>query len=131
MKGFYTVKVALVLACTLAACSATDGSDALRNETTTSINQKIVDDVTTKEQVRAAFGEPQETSVDGSGHETWKYSAGKFQGNVLGYIPVVNGFAGGGTNSDTTLTLVFRGDRVASHSISQSKSTVESGLLSK
>jgi len=46
---------------------ASEGNETLKNETSASIDQKIHDGVTTKDQIRALFGDPRESTFTDSG----------------------------------------------------------------
>jgi len=62
---------ALAISC--AACSINAGTEKIQNETDASLQTKIVQGTTTKEEVRAALGAPAGSSITDSGNEQWLY----------------------------------------------------------
>ena len=106
-----------------AACSYNTGNKNLQKETAASIDSKIHDGVTTKEQIRAMFGEPTGTSIE-NGHVTWTYTFNSIRLSALDFvIPVANS-----TDRSRTLTVTFNGDVVKSHSVSDSNAKSNTGL---
>jgi outer membrane protein assembly factor BamE (lipoprotein component of BamABCDE complex) len=83
------------------------GSEAIRNQTDTSLSQQITKGVTTKNQVRAALGAPSGTSITDSGNEAWYYYSYDMSVSPQSFIPVVGIFAGSGTSKNKTLTVLF------------------------
>lgn len=84
------LSISLVVAvASLTGCSY--GAKQLQNESTMSLEGKLVRGKTTKDQVRTMLGEPTETGQD-RGKEVWVYSQADTTGK--GYIPFVPLFTG-------------------------------------
>jgi len=84
MKKLYAVITSIAL---LSACSVTqEGSSKLREQSLSSIENKIVANITTKNQVREFMGEPTKITQDGSlNNEIWFYESYEKHTN---YTPV-------------------------------------------
>jgi outer membrane protein assembly factor BamE (lipoprotein component of BamABCDE complex) len=107
--------IAIVSALALAACSLpTSSENSPQRETQESINQKIAKGKTTKDQVKAAFGEPGSTTTKPNGSEEWSY---KTESSVI-KIPGFERFFGSGTEKSKTLLVDFdRRGIVANYSL--------------
>ena len=100
----------------LAACSIV-GENSPQRETQESINQKIAKGKTTKNEVKAAFGEPSSTTGTQRGGEEWRYKISGSSSTVK--IPGFERFFGNGADKDQTLLVDFdRRGIVTSYSLS-------------
>lgn len=61
----------------------------------------------TRDEVRAAVGEPNSVTTMSSGEEVWIYVSMKSQATAATYIPVVGLFAGGSDGQSRTLHIMF------------------------
>ncbi|MCP1213789.1 outer membrane protein assembly factor BamE [Acetobacter okinawensis] len=111
----------------LSAC-ASSGNESIKNETGATIDQKIQDGVTTKDQVRAQFGDPMDTSFTDSGHEVWKYAFAKSKADGTNFIPYYGMFSSGSHGSEKQLSIIFNGNKVWHHSLSNSAVTSHGGI---
>ncbi|MCG0995991.1 MAG: hypothetical protein LKI03_05825 [Acetobacter indonesiensis] len=111
----------------LSACSSA-GNESIRNETVESVDQKIKDGVTTKQEVRAAYGDPLETSFTDSGHEIWKYSFARMSQNGTNFIPYYGAFTAGSHGKAKTLSVIFNDQVVWHHSLSDSTVQTHQGI---
>ncbi|QHI95133.1 hypothetical protein GT348_01465 [Aristophania vespae] len=112
----------------LGACSSS-GNVSIRKETSATIDTKVVDGTTTKDQVRKLFGDPKETSFTDSGHELWKYTFEREQIDATNLIPYYGAFSNGTHGKKKTLTIIFDGDKVWHHVLSESKVQKHSGIF--
>lgn len=96
------------------------GNKSIENATYVSVDAKIKDGVTTKEQVRAIFGDPARVFFTGGGFEEWQYVFTKTHMYATNYIPIVNLFRSGGKGYKKTLTIIFNGNVVWHHALSRS-----------
>lgn len=131
MKKNATTAAALaVLTLTaLTGCMST-GNESLRKESETSVQDKIVEGKTTKDDVRKIFGSPLTTSFTDGGLEIWNFELAKMSADAVSYVPIVNLF--GGTASGTKKQLVFLFDDkgvVKKFSMSESPVKVKTGLF--
>ncbi|KXV79706.1 hypothetical protein AD936_00855, partial [Gluconobacter japonicus] len=94
---------------------ASEGNETIKNETGASIDQKIHDGVTTKEQVRALFGDPRESTFTDSGHEQWRYAFTNASSDAANFIPLYGDLHQGTHGTEKTLTVIFNGDVVWHH----------------
>jgi outer membrane protein assembly factor BamE (lipoprotein component of BamABCDE complex) len=104
MKQIARTIAVIVLLAGLAAC-ASAGNVQLKDETQESISQKIVLHQTTKDQVRAAFGDPLRVVNTTTHHEIWVYGFAHATPTATSYIPVVGIFSNG-SNIDTKQLLI-------------------------
>ena len=112
----------------VAAC-AESGNTSIKNATYASVDAKIHDGVTTKDQVRAIFGDPARVFFTGGGFEEWQYVFTKTHMYATNYIPIVNLFRSGGKGYKKTLTIIFNGNVVWHHALSNSEVNSKSGVL--
>lgn len=120
--------VSLTAMILLSGC-ATEGNESLKNETVTSIDQKIQDGVTTKAQIRALFGDPRESSFTDSGHEQWRYSFTNASSDAANFIPLYGDLHQGTHGTEKTLTVLFNGDVVWHHTMNASAVKTGSGVF--
>ncbi|OUJ10675.1 outer membrane protein assembly factor BamE [Acetobacter sp. DsW_059] len=118
----------LSLMLALSAC-ASGGNESIKNETGASIDQKIHDGVTTKEQVRQLFGDPAQTSFTDSGHEQWQYTFDNSKSDVTNFIPVYGDLHQGQHGTAKHLTIIFNNDVVWHHSMNSSAVKSSAGLF--
>ncbi|EEJ2874917.1 hypothetical protein AA22_004735, partial [Salmonella enterica subsp. enterica] len=107
-------------------CSST-GNQSLRNETSQSLQSKIVKNKTTKSEITSALGEPDTRTTLDSGNESWRYFMVNNQINASSFIPIVGLFTGGSQSQARTLDIDFKGDIVSQWSFSENNSTTPSG----
>lgn len=116
----------LVLA-TLSGCTSV-GNQSLKNETQDSVKSKLVQGKTTKQDVLASFGEPDNRSTS-DGEEQWSYTMYNSQAKSTAFIPVV-GFLIGGANTQTkSLMITFKKEKVSSYSFSAGANNVKTGIF--
>lgn len=115
----------------LAGCVST-GNLALKEENTTTLQQKIVKGQTTKAEVITMFGEPQSRSIDNTGIETWIYSYGQSRPDAMNFVPYASLLASGSTQTTRTMTISFtKSGVVDSYSLDESQNKVRTGLLNQ
>ena len=112
----------------LAGC-ASEGNESLKHETSTSIDQKIQDGVTTKEQIRARFGDPRESTFTDSGHEQWRYAFSNAASDAANFIPLYGDLHQSTHGTEKTLTILFNGNIVWHHSMTASAIRTGSGVF--
>ncbi|KXV70024.1 hypothetical protein AD951_04065 [Acetobacter malorum] len=112
----------------LSAC-ASGGNESIKNETSSSVDQKIRDGVTTKEQVRQTFGDPAQTSFTDSGHEEWQYAFDNSKSDAANFIPVYGDLHQGQHGTAKHLTIIFNGNVVWHHSMNTSAVKSSAGLF--
>ncbi|NHN89197.1 outer membrane protein assembly factor BamE [Acetobacter conturbans] len=123
-----TSAIALTALVSLSACSS-GGNESIKNETGASIDQKIQDGVTTKEQVRSQFGDPAAVSFTDSGHEQWKYSFTNASSDAANFIPVYGDLHQSSHGTEKTLTIIYNGNVVWHHAMSASAVKQAGGLF--
>ena len=85
---------------------ATSGNESLRTETEKSVNAKLTEGVTTKDEVKAMFGSPFETSYTDGGLEIWKYELSKMKADANNFIPFVNILVSSASGMKKELTIM-------------------------
>lgn len=111
----------------LAGCSSV-GNQSLKNETQESVKSKIVKGKTTKGDVLASFGEPDSRSLI-DGEEQWYYTMYNSQSKATSFIPVIELFAGGADTQLSSLTIMFKGEKVDSYVFNAGKNNVKTGVF--
>src|ERR1700739_4303859 len=90
-KNFVVAAVAV----TLVAGCASQGVQQLKDENASSVSAKITKGKSTKDDVRATFGDPTETSFTDSGNELWRYKYSHSTSKAINFVPVVSLFTSG------------------------------------
>ncbi|WP_336947642.1 outer membrane protein assembly factor BamE [Asaia sp. HN010] len=109
----------LLAALSLTSC-ASSGNASIKSATLASIEQNVRDGVTTKDQVRAVYGDPLQVSFTDSGHERWEYIYEKSHASVGNYIPVYNAFKYSHSGIARHLVIIFDKGTVWHHSFNES-----------
>lgn len=100
---------------------ASGGNTAIKEETAQSVASKLIHGRTTKNQVRALYGDPYSTSFTDSGNEIWKYHFKKAHLKASSFVPVVRLFASGSKEKKKELVVLFnKRGIVQKHSMSTS-----------
>lgn len=112
----------------LAGC-VSSGNRSIKNETAATVDQKIQDGVTTKDQIRAAYGDPLEVNYTDSGHEVWKYVFSNMHQNGTNFIPYYGIFSNGTHGKAKTLVVIYDDHgHVWHHTFSISNVTTHGGV---
>ena len=115
----------------LVGCAAA-GNDSLRLESEASVNQQMIEGVTTKKDVKNLFGSPFSTSYTDDGLEIWKYQLEKTSLDGPSYIPFVALFAGSSSGVKKELTILFNlDDKVKKFNMSESNIKVRTGMFNQ
>ncbi|EFF0495135.1 TPA: hypothetical protein R4Y77_003890 [Citrobacter koseri] len=112
----------------ISGCS-TSGNQKLKNETSQSLQSKIIKNKTTKTELLAKLGEPDTRTTLDSGNEQWRYFMYNNQFNATTFIPVVGLFTGGSQTQSKTLEIEFNGEKVSKWAFSSDNSNTKSGVL--
>ena len=105
------------------------GNQALKNESELTVRSKIVENKTTKDDVRKTFGSPDESSFTDNGKEIWKYEFANIKADAVNYIPIVNLFGSSSSGTKKQLVILFEGNVVSKYSMSESAHSVKTGLF--
>ena len=117
---------AAMIAATLAGC-ASSGNQQLKNETETSVQNKIQEGKTTKTEVKSIFGSPDAVSYTDGGNEIWKYAFAKVKVNGTSFIPFYGMFHNGTNGTKKELTILFKDDKVQKYTMAESAINTKSG----
>jgi len=128
MKVRFVLLIVAVISLAMTGCMSS-GNKALKEETGSSVAQKIVKGKTTKQEVRTMYGDPMETSFTDSGKEIWKYHFIKGQMKASSFIPVVSLFASGSEGDKKELVVFFDSNIVKNYSMSTSKVDTDTSLF--
>ena len=101
---FLFLAVAAVFAA--AGCTST-GNRVLKDETQASVQQKIVEGQSTKQDVQSDFGAPMSVSFTDGGAEIWHYDFEKLKYDAISYVPIVGALARSATGTRKELTVMF------------------------
>ena len=112
----------------ISGCS-TSGNQHLKNETSQSLQSKILKNKTTKSEITARLGEPDTRTTLDNGNEEWTYSMNNNQFDATTFIPVVGLLTGGSQTQAKTLEIEFKGETVSKWSFSENKSRMNTGLI--
>ncbi|HEY4436021.1 MAG TPA: hypothetical protein VGN40_07640 [Lelliottia sp.] len=120
------IAFAAMIAATLAGC-ASSGNQQLKNETETSVQNKIQEGKTTKAEVKSFFGSPDAVSYTDGGNEIWKYAFAKVKVNGTTFIPFYGLFHNGTNGTKKELTILFKDDTVQKYTMAESAINTKSG----
>lgn len=129
MKKILSVVVLSAIILGLSGC-ASKGNESLRSESEVSVKNKIIENVTTKNDLKKLFGSPETTSFTGSGHEIWKYIFENVSADAVSYIPIVSMFGASASGIKKELTILFNeNDTVKKFTMSESQIKTKTGLF--
>lgn len=111
----------------LSGCASTAGVQSINNETSLSLNSKLIKGRTTKTDVLSQFGEPTSKNID-SNEEIWLYSSVNSKMSAMTYIPIIGIFSNGTDMKTKSLTITFRNEKLYSWSLLEGNSSVHNGL---
>ncbi|ANF80932.1 hypothetical protein A3K93_01170 [Acinetobacter sp. NCu2D-2] len=126
MKKIISVTLISILA--LSGCMTT-GNHMLKKETETTVQQKIVENKTTKSEIRKIFGSPDKTTFTDNGKEIWTYEFVDVSADAVSYIPVVNWFGSSASGTKKQLVVMFDGEVVYKYSMSEAEHKVKTGIF--
>lgn len=119
---------AAFLAVALLAGCASAGNEALSKQTSASLQQHIEKGVTTKAQVQAILGQPQNVSFN-NGQEQWTYSFAHATPTAVDFVPVVNLFVHHANVDHKMLVILFdKHGVVEDYSYTHGQSVYKSGV---
>lgn len=124
-----TFATAVLVAAVMSGCASV-GVQQLKDESASTVSEKIIKGKSTKDDVRKAFGDPTETSFTDGGNELWRYKYTHSTSKPQNFIPVINLFASG-ADVDKKELVVFFDDNgiVKNYSMQSSKEEVKNGIL--
>ncbi|HEX7803742.1 MAG TPA: outer membrane protein assembly factor BamE [Pseudoxanthomonas sp.] len=126
MKKMITVALVATL---LTACASV-GNTALKQETATTIADKITKGKTTQAQIREMLGSPSHTDFTDSGNQVWRYSYAQSKAMGRNFIPYANIFSSGANIESKDLVVFFDKDGVVqNYSMEESKTQSKQGLI--
>ncbi|WP_049006199.1 MULTISPECIES: hypothetical protein [Enterobacteriaceae] len=112
----------------ISGCS-TSGNQHLKNETSQSLQSKIIKNKTTKSEITASLGEPDTRTTLSSGNEEWIYFMDNNQFDATTFIPVVGLLTGGSKTQARTLEIEFKDETVSKWTFSENNSRMKTGLI--
>jgi len=122
--------VIAALTCSILAGCASQGVQQLKDETPATVSSKITKGKSTKNDVRAAFGDPTETSFTDSGNELWRYRYTHSTAKGINFVPVVNLLTSGADVDKKELVVFFDAEGVVkNYSMQSSKEETKNGIL--
>lgn len=128
MKYFNLTSATLAVGLLLSGC-ASAGNEKMRHETPQTVDQKIVDNVTTKAQVQKIYGTPNSTNFTDSGMEIWKYKFVRATAKGINFVPVANMFSQGKNTKTKELVILFDNNSVVKkHTFLDTKGEVNAGI---
>jgi outer membrane protein assembly factor BamE (lipoprotein component of BamABCDE complex) len=118
----------LVMSALMIGCG-TSGTRALRDETQSSISEKLQEGVTTKAEVYAMLGDPLSVSLTESGLEILTYEFVRFTPKARNFIPYNVFSVGNDENKKVLVVLLNEDGTVRKVILSESEGETKSGLL--
>lgn len=126
MKTAFKHIIILVLPLMIVGC-ASSGNSFLKKESLDTIESKIVQGQTTKQEIRNAYGDPLLTSFTDSGNEIWTYQLDQMSLDALSLInPLKNTY--NGTRKQLVIMFDSRGV-VSRYNMNASPHKTEMGIL--
>lgn len=117
----------LILISILGGC-ASAGNDKIRTETNESVSKNVIKGVTTKDQIKALYGEPGAVSLTDGGNEVWHYAYVYSKANAASYIPVVGLFAGGAhVSKNEIIFIIDKNNVIQNYTVHASEQDVQRG----
>ena len=111
---------------------ASSGNEKLRNESQTTLSQKLTKGVTTKDQVQASLGAADNVSFTDGGNEIWKYYHVISTAKGVNFIPIVNLFAAGVDQEKKELVILFDDQGVVKNfTFAETQGELRQGVFAK
>lgn len=125
MRIFVGIFVLLLVA----GCS-NSGNTRLAQASAANVHQTIVNGKTTKAEVVAMLGQPNDVDFNNNNDEKWSYFHNKSQTKAINFVPVVSMFSAGTDDFRKVLVIVFnKNDVVQNHVYTESKGETTTGLI--
>lgn len=109
-------------------CS-TSGNQHIENETSQSLQSKIIKHKTTKSEITARLGEPDTRTTTDDGQEEWTYLMVNNQFDATTFLPFAGLLTGGSKTQARELVITFRGGTVSQWTFSENNSRMKTGLI--
>lgn len=128
----YVKKNSLNIIVSLISGCASMGNESLRHETEMTMQKKIIEGKTTKQQVKAIFGSPLSTSFTDGGLEIATYEFSNVKADAINYIPIVGMFGGTASGKKKELVIMYdKNNVVKRYSMSESDVKQKTGLFNQ
>jgi outer membrane protein assembly factor BamE (lipoprotein component of BamABCDE complex) len=119
----------MLVCCALLGSCATYGNTSIKNETSETISRKLIKGVTTKDEVKAAIGDPTFTSFSDSGKEQWTYNFATSTPRITNFIPYISLIDSGMKGKNKSLVVLFDGSGIVlNYTLSDSTSDANYGI---
>jgi len=118
-------------ACLLLLACASSGNVQLQQASKDDLLAQIQEGTTTKAQVEALLGPPDEVSFTENLNEIWTYRHKTATPHASSFIPIVRAFSSGHDVQTKELIVVFKEGVVAARTMRESTSVQKAGLLGK
>lgn len=105
MSSLRTIMIGSTLLA-LQACT-TSGNASMKDETEASIQEKIQEGVTSKNEVTTMLGDPLEATFISDGEEVWTYELSRITPLARNFIPYVSILSSGTDAVEQKLTILF------------------------
>lgn len=125
---FATIVFSSIAILAFSGCASKE-NQFLKNETAQSIQGKIKDGVTTKDEVSALFGLAQNISFTDGGKEIWTYRLDDVFADAINFVPVIGWFGSSYSGHATSLVIIYENDIVLKHSFGKSKVNTKTGVF--
>jgi outer membrane protein assembly factor BamE (lipoprotein component of BamABCDE complex) len=123
------VFLSLAIAIVLSAC-ATSGNVNMKDQTQSSVSQRIIEGKTTKAEIIQAFGQPTTVSFTDAGNEIWTYKHSREVSHVRNFIPYVNMISSGADTTTKELVVMFNKNEVVSkYTMREIQGTANQGII--
>ncbi len=117
----------IITALMLIACSDSVNKN-FKKSNDQQISTMITEGKTTKQEVKATFGEPTSVDFNKDNREEWIYAYSEASNNPLNYFPVTS-ILNGQSGMTRKMVILFDGDVVHTYSLSSSEGKIKNGVL--
>lgn len=117
---FYKLLVILFLSILFSGCTTT-GSTKLGSIEKNEINQKIIKNKSTMDDVITMIGTPTSTKIDMNNKEIWIYDFSSSRKTLPSYIPLIKEFSRGVTNKSKKLIIYFNENNIVNNYLYNAK----------
>ena len=119
-----------ILALLISGCGANTGHQFLAKMSNDEVARKLVQNKTSKEEVRSMFGDPEDVDINDESGETWQYKYVRSEVKGVSFVPIAGSFYGGTNDSIKKLKIKFNSDGlVDKFAFSNSKGETKAGLF--
>ena len=120
----------LIAGLLISGCAIKTGHQFLAKMSNEEISSKLIQNNTSKDEVKSMFGDPEDVLIGNGGGEIWLYQYSRSEAKGINFVPFANNFYRGTNDNIRKLKIKFNScDLVEKFSFSNSQGETKYGLF--